>query len=263
MEQIFCELEQFGLTLTTPDSNNLKKEHKYIILGFDIVTTNDSKLINFSEKISSYLKNSSEKIEKLKKTKKCVTKKLEKVEKVDKTEYVNTQVNKNVNIFTYAKYLGIYKGVPKIYKHKYSNNKYSGTYSDSDSDSEPEYNNYVEFESKEKSNNQYEYEYVYSGMFFEKNDSIIIFNEDNYRSSTKLFLFEVDNSFSDINFLNLILTVMSNKKIERDRFVKVICSKKDITLELSHKKIPFGYHASLDFDKKKKYSLDEDFVFFN
>ena len=56
---------------------------------------------------------------------------------------------------------------------------------------------------------------------------------------------------------------MSNTKSKRDRFVKVICSNKDVTLELNYKKIPLCYNSSLDFDNKKKYSLDEDFVFFN
>lgn len=255
MEQIFSELEQFGIKLVNPEE--LKKGYKYMLLGFGNSISCDDSLIKFSEKINQYIGNEKQNKSKSKKTeKKVVSKKSVSI----KNESIKTNVT--INIFSYAKYLGIYKGIPKIYKNKYlhSSNKYSYSTSDSESDSDNEMKpNLVE--SINKSKNQYEY--VEKGLYFEKNGDILIYNVGEYNNDIKLFLFEVDNSFSDQNYLNIILSVISNCKFERDRFIKVICSNQDITLELTHKSIPSAYDSSLDFDKKKKYSLGEDFIFFN
>lgn len=253
MEQIFYELEQFGLKHV--NSKELNIGHKYMILGFKKCQSNDLSLIKFSDKINEYIN-------------KYKTNKPKKAIKQVKKTIIEPQIkNMQITLFSYAKYLGIFKGIPKIYKHKYSNNKVLHD-SDSDSDSDSEVK-VTEKNSKtpqkiivtDKLKNQYEY--IEKDLYFEKNDNIIIYNHDLYGNNIELLLFEVDDSFSDANFLNLILAIMSNYKFERDRFIEVICSNKDITVELSHKNIPTGYHSSLDFDKKKKYSLDEDFIFFN
>jgi len=81
-------------------------------------------------------------------------------------------------------------------------------------------------------------------------------------TDVKLFLFEVDDSFNDVNFLNTILMIFSNIESERNKFITVTCSNKDITIESTYGNIPANYDKTLEYNKNKKYSLDTDFIFF-
>jgi hypothetical protein len=246
MEQIFNELKQFGLKLINVEE--LKINHNYLVLGFDQIQTNDSSLIGFSENINKYLLS-----EKKKNSKK------------DTKTFKISKKNILIDIFSYAKYIGIYKGKINKYKinfHKKSfENKYNPyeNYSESESDSESDTENIQIPQSKlEKKINKYEYECVQGDNVFTKNDELYIL--ENIPSSLKLF--EVDNSFNNQNFLNVILSVCSNMESERDKFIRVTCSNKNITIESSNGYIPSNYDKSLEYNKNKKYLLDDDFIFF-
>lgn len=249
MEEIFNELEQFGLKRV--ENKNFELNRKYIILGFDKNFSDEDKEIGFSNKLKSIIENTNKPI-KGKKTSKKSSKKSSK--------------NGNIYIFNYAKHLGIYKGLEKVYcknlnididvninQNDNSNDEKKKQYdsdSDSDSDSDTD-SSYVP-----KKNRNY-CEYDISGYVFEKNNeyNILKFNDQS-------LLFEVDVSFDDSKFLDTIIMVCSNIENEKNKIIQVICVNKEITLKLYYNEFPKKYKKSLDFDKEKLYVVDENFVFF-
>lgn len=206
MEQIFSELEQFGLKKINIDE--LKIDYKYLILGFKNIECYEEELIKFSEKINNYVR------------------------------LIDFKPKKSV--FTYVKYVGTYKGIVKKYKGGMNSN--SENYSDT------------------------EYEFISTDNIFIRNDKYYILDQDFMKigaiKKNKIFFFEVDNSFSEINFLNLILSIFSNIESERNKFIKVTCSNKNITIETTYNEIPSDYDILLEYKNNKNYSLENDFIFF-
>lgn len=109
-----------------------------------------------------------------------------------------------------------------------------------------------------------EYEFISTDNIFIRNDEYYILENNlmNTVKHTQKFLFEVDNSFCEINFLNSILTVFSNIESERNKFIKVTCSNKNITIEATYNEIPSDYNILLEYIKNQNYSLDGNFIFF-
>lgn len=259
MEQLFSELEQFGLTIKK--NEELEINHKYLIIGFKKIRTNEKNLINLSQKIETYLspKDLSKTIKKVSKkvqsTKQPANKKVTKIYRIDES-------SSSVNTFSYVKYIGVYQGKTKIYR----NNFYYGTkqgkcYYASDEDVEEEEEEEYDYNSlKIEKNEKKHYEYDIGDDIFTKNNEFHILDKSDL--SDRLFLFEVDDSFNDVNFLNIILMIFSNIDSERNKFITVTCSNKDITIESTYGNIPDNYDKTLEYDKNKKYSLDTDFVFF-
>lgn len=244
MEEIFNELEQFGLKYI--EKPNFELNRKYIILGVDNNFSEENKEINFSNKLKSIVKNTNKLIKRTKPSK--------------------PSKNENICIFNYAKYLGVYKGLEKVYcknlnididvnqYDNYNTNDEKKKLYDSDSDSDSDRNSdssYVPI----KNVNYFEYEI--SGYVFEKNNeyNILKFND-------KSLLFEVDVSFDDSKFLDTIIMVCSNIENEKNKIIQVICVNKEITLNLHYNNFPKNYKKSLNFDEKKQYVVDENFVFF-
>ena len=255
MEEIFNELEQFGLKYIK--NKNFELNHKYIILDFDFIFSEENKEKNFSNKI-----------------------KLIDINELKRRRKTFKYKNENIYIFNYAKYLGVYKGLEKVYrkdfnvnidvdginsnvnnqkmikkKKVYKSESASESESESESDSEPEPESELELNVSYMNLNYCEYEI--SGYVFEKNNEYNIFKLNN-----NSILFEVDVSFDDLKFLDTIIMVCSNIENEKNRIIKVICLNKEITLKLCHNEFPKKYKKSLNFDEKKQYTIDENFVFF-
>lgn len=252
MDQVFSELEQFGLVFKK--NNELEINHKYLILGFNIIQSDEKNLINLSQKIETYLSQKNETYLFSKKISNT-TKKITKNEKINKIKKI-VAPSSSICTFSYVKYIGIYKGKTNIYE----NNFYCGKNRDkkyySSSSDEEEYEKTIEKKQCEKK----QYEYIIGDDIFTKNNEFYILEK--MTPEMKLLLFEVDDSFNDVNFLNTILMIFSNIESDRNKFITVTCSNKNITIESTHGTIPVNYDKTLEYDKNKKYSLDTDFIFF-
>lgn len=247
MEEIFNQLEQFGLKYV--ENKNFELNHKYIILGTDKYFSDEDKEINFSNKLKSIIEKTNKPI-KGKKTFKKSSKKSSK--------------NGNIYIFNYAKHLGVYKGLQKVYCKNLNididvNVNHDDNFNDEkkkqyDSESESDSDTDTSYVSK-KNRNYCEYDI--SGYVFEKNNeyNILKFNDNS-------LLFEVDVSFDDSKFLDTIIMVCSNIEDEKNKIIQAICVNKEITLKLYYNEFPKKYKKFLNFDKEKQYAVDENFVFF-
>jgi hypothetical protein len=251
MQQIFQELQQFGLKKVDNNKNPLVINSKYILIGFNFIKSSDDNQIKFSSQMMDFLNFDNGK-----------GKKKASKNKPQSNNVKSNQKKVDICIFTYAKFLGIYKGISKQYSHKYNGvdspcNDSSDF--DSDYDSEPDdSDSEPDLHTKGIDKKKVYYEYKNNGYVFVKNDEFNIYNSVN----SKFHLFEVDNSFDDIKFLNLILMVCSNSDILRDRIIKTTCSNAEITLELIFNEFPKDYNKSFDFDIKKKYLLEDNFIFY-